>query len=88
MNSFVLCADVVPEYNLPYSKEVGERANPSLDAMRAIVVHGRKRPKIPESWKTHEVHDTNCNMLYLSNAWWHFCNTYGTTVVNHLYGTL
>lgn len=50
-----MCADTVPEYSLPYSKEVGERANPTLDAMRAIVVHGRKRPKIPETWKTHEV---------------------------------
>lgn len=51
----VLHTDMVPEYSLPFSKEVGERANPTLDAMRAIVVHGRKRPKIPDTWKTHEV---------------------------------
>ena len=50
--------DAVPEYSLPFSREVGERANPTLDAMRAIVVHSRKRPKIPESWKTHEVTHT------------------------------
>ena len=50
-----VCTDTVPEYSSPFSREVGERANPTLDAMRTIVVHGRKRPKIPESWKTHEV---------------------------------
>ena len=50
-----VCTDTVPEYSLPFSREVGERANPTLDAMRTIVVHGRKRPKIPESWKSHEV---------------------------------
>ena len=49
------CTEAVPEFSLPFSREVGERANPTLDTMRAVVVHGRKRPKIPETWKTHEV---------------------------------
>jgi len=55
----IVYVDAVPEYSLPFSREVGERANPTLDTMRAIVVHGRKRPKIPESWKTHEVTHTH-----------------------------
>ena len=58
IHRIVLFVDTVPEYSLPFSREVGERTNPTLDAMRAIVVHGRKRPKIPESWKIHEVMHT------------------------------
>ena len=45
--------DDVPEYSLPFVKEVGER--PTLEAMRRIVVQNNKRPPIPESWKKHEV---------------------------------
>jgi len=46
-------ADDVPEYTLPFVKEVGER--PTLEAMRRIVVQNNKRPQIPEAWKKHEV---------------------------------
>ena len=62
-----MCTDIVPEYSLPFSREVGERANPTLDAMRTIVVHGRKRPKIPESWKSHEVilHTNTTYSIYI-----------------------
>ena len=54
MSLCVSClTDEVPEYSLPFVKEVGER--PTLEAMRRIVVQKNKRPQIPESWKKHEV---------------------------------
>ncbi|KAM3910448.1 TGF-beta receptor type-2-like [Leptodactylus fuscus] len=57
----------VKSYELPFGSVVQEQ--PCVETMRDVVLHGRGRPEIPDSWRRHPGMDLLCDTI--SECWDH-----------------